>query len=97
LKSGDLNKIEKALQPSYLTPQNSNRYVSAVQILEANKLYDLSYKYAKIATEFNPNSFEAWAVLYYSQATTPNEKVLAEDNASRLDPLNPNRLIPSVQ
>jgi hypothetical protein len=97
LKSGDLNKIEKALQPSYLTPQNSNRYVSAVQILEANKLYDLSYKYAKIATEFNPNSFEAWAVLYYSQAATPNEKVLAEDNASRLDPLNPNRLIPSVQ
>jgi hypothetical protein len=97
LKSGDLNKIEKALQPSYLTPQNSNRYVSAVQLLEANKLYDLSYKYAKIATEFNPNSFEAWAVLYYSQAATPNEKALAKDNASKLDPLNPNSLIPSLQ
>jgi hypothetical protein len=89
---GDLNKIEKALQPSYLTPQNSNRYVTAVQLLESNKLYDLSYKYAKIATEFNPNSFEAWAVLYYSQLATPDEKVLAKNNILRLDPLNPDAL-----
>ena len=92
LKMGDLNKIEKALQPSYLTPQNSNRYVTAVQLLESNKLYDLSYKYAKIATEFNPNSFEAWAVLYYSQLATPDEKVLAKNNILRLDPLNPDAL-----
>jgi len=97
LKSGDLNKIEKALQPSYLTPQNSNRYVSAVQLLEANKLYDLSYKYAKIATEFNPGSFEAWAILYYSQSATPDEKVLAKNNALKLDPLNPDPLKLSVQ
>ena len=97
LKSGDLNKIEKALQPSYLTPQNSNRYVIAVQLLEANKLYDLSYKYAKIATEFNPDSFEAWAILYYSQSATPDEKVLAKNNALKLDPLNPDPLKLSVQ
>ena len=97
LKSGDLNKIEKALQPSYLTPQNSNRYVSAVQLLEANKLYDLSYKYAKIATEFNPGSFEAWAILYYSQSATPDEKVLAKNNALKLDPLNPDPLKLSAQ
>ena len=97
LKSGDLNKIEKALQPSYLTPQNSNRYVSAVQLLEANKLYDLSYKYAKIATEFNPGSFEAWAILYYSQAATTDEKVIAKNNALKLDPLNPDPLKLSAQ
>ena len=97
LKSGDLNKIEKALKSSYLTPQNSNRYVSAVQLLEANKLYDLSYKYAKIATEFNPDSFEAWAILYYSQSATPDEKVLAKNNALKLDPLNPDPLKLSVQ
>ena len=97
LKSGDLNKIEKALQPSYLMPQNSNRYIAVVQLLEANKLYDLSYKYAKIATEFNPNSFEAWAILYYSQASTPEEKALAKENVSRLDPLNPNPLDNSDQ
>jgi hypothetical protein len=90
LKSGDLNKIEKALQTSYLSPQNSNRYLTLFQILEQNKLFDLSHKYAKIATEFNPNSFEAWQMLYYSQKSTPAEKAKAKDNLLKLDPLNPN-------
>jgi hypothetical protein len=90
LKSGDLNKIENSLQTSYLSPQNSNRYVELFQLLEANKLYDLSYKYAKIATEFNPQSFDAWQLLYYSQKATPAEKATAKDNLLKLDPLNPN-------
>jgi hypothetical protein len=90
LKSGDLNKIEKALQPSYLSPQNSYRYAVLFQILEENKLFDLSYKFAKIATEFNPHSFEAWQMLYYSQKATPAEKTLAKNNLLKMDPLNPN-------
>jgi hypothetical protein len=90
LKSGDLNKIENSLQTSYLNPQNSNRYILLFQLLEANKLYDLSYKYAKIATEFNPQSFDAWQMLYYSQKSTPAEKAKAKDNLLKLDPLNPN-------
>jgi hypothetical protein len=90
LKSGDLNKIENSLQTSYLNPQNSNRYVLLFQLLEANKLYDLSYKYAKIATEFNPQSFDAWQLLYYSQKSTPAEKAKAKDNLLKLDPLNSN-------
>ena len=90
LKSGDLNKVEKALQTSYLSPQNSNRYLTLFQILEQNKLFELSYKYAKIATEFNPRSFEAWQMLYYSQKATPAEKALARDNLLKMDPLNPN-------
>jgi hypothetical protein len=90
LKSGDLNKVERALQTSYLSPQNSNRYLTLFQILEQNKLFDLSYKYAKIATEFNPRSFEAWQMLYYSQKATPAEKALARDNLLKMDPLNPN-------
>jgi hypothetical protein len=97
LKSGDLNKIEKALQTSYLTPQNSNRYVALFQLLEANKLFDLSYKYAKIATEFNPHSFEAWQMLYYSQNATPAEKTLARNNLLKMDPLNPNIFTVSQQ
>lgn len=88
LKSSDLNKLENALQTSYLSPQNSNRYTLLFQILEQNKLFDLSYKYAKIATEFNPHSFEAWQMLYYSQKATPAEKALAKDNILKLDPLN---------
>jgi hypothetical protein len=90
LKSGDLNKIESSLQTSYLSPQNSNRYVVLFQLLEANKLLDLSYKYAKIATEFNPQSFDAWQMLYYSEKATPAEKATAEANLLKLDPLNTN-------
>jgi hypothetical protein len=90
LKSADLNKIEKSLQTSYFSPQNSNRYLNLFQLLEANKLFDLSYKYAKIATEFNPHSFDAWLMLYYSQKATPAEKALAKDNLLKMDPLNPN-------
>jgi hypothetical protein len=92
LKSGDLNKLEKALQTSYLSPQNSNRYVTLFQILEQNNLFDLSYKYAKIATEFNPHSFDAWTMLFYSQKASPAEKALARDNLFKLDPLNPDPL-----
>ena len=90
LKSSDLNKLENALQTSYLSPQNSNRYTFLFQILEQNKLFDLSYKYAKIATEFNPHSFEAWQMLYYSQKATPAEKAIAKDNLLKMDPLNLN-------
>ena len=90
LKSGDLNKIESSLQTSYLSPQNSNRYVVLFQLLEANKLFDLSYKYAKIATEFNPQSFDAWQMLYYSEKATPAEKATAKANLLKLDPLNTN-------
>ena len=90
LKSSDLNKLENALQTSYLSPQNSNRYTFLFQILEQNKLFDLSYKYAKIATEFNPHSFEAWQMLYYSQKATPAEKAIARDNLLKMDPLNLN-------
>jgi hypothetical protein len=90
LKSSDLNKLEEALQTSYLSPQNSNRYLTLFQILEQNKLFDLSYKYAKIATEFNPNSFEAWQMLYYSQKATTMDKAIAKENLLKMDPLNPN-------
>ena len=90
VKSGDLGKIEKALVPSYLNPQNSSRYVFVYQLLEANKFYDLSYKYAKEAVAFNPESFDAWKMLYYSQKASIEEKSLAKENLVKLDPLNPN-------
>ena len=90
IKSGDLGKIEKALVPSYLNPQNSQRYAFVYQLLEANKFYDLSYKYAKEGVTFNPGYFEAWRMLYYSQKSSIEEKSLAKENLVKLDPLNPN-------
>jgi len=90
LGSGNVAEIEKSLAPSYLNPQNSYRYASASQLLEANKLYDLSYKYAKIGVKFNPDFFDAWKMLYYVQKSTPVEKALAKENLLRLDSRNPN-------
>lgn len=90
LSSGNVAEIEKSLVPGYLNPQNSYRYASASQLLEANKLYDLSYKYAKIGVEFNPDFFDAWKMLYYVQKATPEDKALAKENLLRLDSRNPN-------
>jgi hypothetical protein len=87
--SGSVQIVEQSLIPSYLNPQNSMRYASATQLFESNKLYDLSYKYAKIGVEFNPDSFDAWKLLYYITNSTPADKALAKNNLKRLDPNNP--------
>jgi hypothetical protein len=89
--------VDSALQPGYMNPANVNKYNQAVQLFESNNLPDYAYKYAKIATEFNPQSFDAWTMLYYSQKATPAEKALARDNLFKLDPLNPDPLNSSAR
>jgi hypothetical protein len=90
LSSGSVEQIELALTPGYLNPQGSFRYANAAQLFESNKLYDLSYKYAKIGVEFNPDFFDAWKMLYYIQKSTPEERELAKKNLLRIDPMNKN-------
>jgi hypothetical protein len=92
LASQDLLRIEAALVPGYLTPPNSIKYASAVQLLESSKYYDLALKYARIGVEFNSDNFDAWRVLYLISKSTPEEKALALENMKRLDPKNPNVL-----
>jgi hypothetical protein len=92
LNSQKLENVEKALTPSYMTPSDSSRLAQAVNLLEQSKLYDLSYKYAKYAVEFNPNYFDAWKILYYLSKSTAEDKELALANLKRLDPLNPDVL-----
>ena len=86
--SGDVTKVEAALQPGYLQPLDSYRLASAVQLLESNKLFDLSYKYAKVGIENNPNYFDAWRLLYFINKSTEADKEVAVENMKRLDPLN---------
>jgi len=88
LGSGSVEQIELALTSGYLNPQGSFRYASAAQLFESNKLYDQAYKYAKIGVEFNPDSFDAWKMLYYIQKSTPEERELAKKNLLRIDPMN---------
>jgi len=90
--SQNAQQVEAALVSSYLNPMNSNKYASAVQLLESSKLHDLSLKYAKVAVEFNPDHFDSWKLLYLITASSPEDKALALENLKRLDPKNPNVL-----
>jgi hypothetical protein len=92
LASQNALKLEEALVPGYLNPQNSYKYANAVQLLEGSKLYDLAYKYAQIGVEFNPDNFDSWRVLYLITKSTPEDKQRAIENMKRLDPKNPNVL-----
>jgi hypothetical protein len=49
----------------------------------------LAHKYALEAVAWNPNSFGLWKMLYFLKNSTPEEKALAVQNMTRLDPLNP--------
>jgi hypothetical protein len=90
LASQNVQKVEEALTPGYLNPQNSYKYASAVQLFESSKLPDLALKYAKIAVEFNPNHYDSWRVLYFIANSSVEDKALALENMKRLDPNNPN-------
>jgi len=92
LVSTNLEQLKLALVPSYLTPTDTNRLLSAVSILESSKLPDIAYEYAKKAVEFNPDSFDSWRTLYVVTNSTPADKELALTNMKRLDPKNPNVL-----
>jgi hypothetical protein len=88
LKAGQLDAVETALTSSYLTPLDTIRLLSAIQILEQNKAFDVAYKYAKLAVEFNPENFDAWRIMNLIQNSTPEEKALAKKKMIELDPLN---------
>jgi hypothetical protein len=92
LASQNVQKVEEALVPGYLNPPNSYKYFNAVQLLESSKLYDLAYKYALIAVDFNPNNFDSWKVLYLITNSSAEDKARAMENMKRLDPNNPNVL-----
>jgi tetratricopeptide (TPR) repeat protein len=92
LASQNAQKVEEALVPSYLNPMNSYKYANAVQLLESSKLYDLAYKYALVAVEFNPDNFDSWKVLYLITNSSADDKARAMENLKRLDPNNPNVL-----
>ena len=92
LKAQNVQQVEAALTPSYLSPRDSSRLAQAVLLFENSKLPDLAYKYAKEGTAFNPDYFDAWRVLYAVTNATSEDKELALANMKRLDPKNPDVL-----
>jgi O-antigen ligase len=92
LKAQNVQQVETALTPSYLTPRDSQRLAQAVLLFENSKLYDQAYKYALEGVKFNPNYFDAWRVLYSISKSSQTEKDEALMNMKRLDPFNPDVL-----
>jgi hypothetical protein len=52
-------------------------------------LPELAIQYARKGVEFNPNSFNAWQMLYLATNSSQEEKDKARKEMIRLDPLNP--------
>ena len=88
VKAGNVQSLEKALTPTYLTPSSTFFLGSAVEVLLNSKLDDLAYKYAKQGVDFNPQAHDAWRMLYYTPTVSPEDKALAKAKLIELDPLN---------
>jgi hypothetical protein len=58
--------------------------------LEQNGLLEQAASNARKSVEFNPNSFDAWQILYRIQKSTPEEKAKALTELRKIDPRNPN-------
>ena len=86
--SQDVVKVEATLQGSYLNPHSTYRYINTVGVFESNGLFELAHKYALIAVEYNPESFESWRNLSLLKLATQAEKEIAFQNMKRLDPFN---------
>ena len=80
--------VQKALEPTYLTPSNSRFLAEASGLFENSKIPDLAHRYALEGVEHNPDYFDAWRTLYGISSSTPDEKAEAKKNLIRLDPLN---------
>lgn len=91
-KSGNFLEVQKALTPSYLHPNDSNRLVQFVGMLEQNNLSDQARDYAIRAVKFNPDNVDSWYALYSVRNSSQAEKELALHKMKKLDPNNPNYL-----
>ncbi len=84
-----LPQIEESMKPGYFNPLNTNRFTSNIRLLEESKLTDLAHKYALEATEWNPQVYDFWRILYFISESTPEDRERALAKMKELDPLNP--------
>lgn len=89
LDSKDANKVLAALEPGYMNPSDSQKYVQAAQLFASSNLLDQAREIALKAIVYNPDYFDAWKIVYFLSNSTDEEKALALKNMKRLDPRNP--------
>lgn len=87
--SRDATQLEKSLEPSYMNPQNTYKYLNTIQVFEENGLNVLAHRYALEAVDFNPDNYDSWKFLFLIKNSTDSERERALSNMKRLDPLNP--------
>jgi hypothetical protein len=80
--------VQKALEPSFMTPTNSRFLAEVAGVFESSKIPVLGHKYALEGVAHNPDYFDAWRTLYAMSNATAEEKAEAKKNLIRLDPLN---------
>lgn len=87
-----LNKSDgqKVIRASTAWPQDIYRMNQITSALEQNGFFEQAATNARKAVQFNPNSFDAWQILYRIQKSTQEEKANALRKLHLLDPLNPN-------
>ena len=88
IESRDLIKVENSLSPSFMNPSSSYKYNQAIDLMARSGLNEQAHKYALIAVQYNPNSFDSWKLLYFIPNSTELERARALENMKRLDPLN---------
>lgn len=89
LNGQSVQAIEESMKASFFNPQNVNKYVTNIQLLEKNSFQDLAHKYALEAVKWNPQSYDSWRFVYFIAKSTPAERELALSKMKELDPLNP--------
>ncbi len=87
--SATVEAVEASMKSGLFNPQNSMKYQTNIQILEQSGFHDLAHKYALEATEWNPEAYDLWRLLYLVKNSSSAERALAVKNMKRLDPLNP--------
>lgn len=89
-----LPQVEKSMKPGYFNPLNTNRFTSNIRLLEEGKLTDLAHKYALEATQWNPQVYDFWRILYFISGSTAEDRERALVKMKELDPLNPDVTAP---
>jgi hypothetical protein len=81
--------VEASLEPSYLNPNNTFKFVDNVRAFHDSKLHELARTFAVKAIEYNPQSFDSWRLFLFIESATEEEIQKSLRQMHRLDPLNP--------
>ncbi len=86
-RTSDVRFIEAA---ALIHPQDRVRLIQTAKLFESNGFNENAIRLARIATARYPDSTEAWQQVASFKESSMQEKLRAESELKRLDPLNPN-------